>query len=157
MMKSQLSQYLCLMNEIKLLQKETDAAKEEFEDACKEVRKVSDTVQGSSTDWPYCLHTMTIEGASADVRKNRTRARKGAASAISRLWDRKAACVEELDRLTAYIDSIGDSEVRQILTLRYIVGCNGKAMPWADVAAHMGPYATADSVRKIHDRFLGGK
>ena len=45
MMKSQLSQYLCLMNEIKLLQKETDAAKEEFEDACKEVRKVSDTVR----------------------------------------------------------------------------------------------------------------
>lgn len=61
-------------------------------------------------------------------------------------------CFYELNRLNRYIQSIDDSEMRMILTLRYING-----FCWEQVAASISIYATADSVRKAHDRFLRKK
>jgi hypothetical protein len=58
-------------------------------------------------------------------------------------------CIYEFNRLNNYIQSIEDSEMRMILTLRYING-----MCWEQVAAGISPYASGDSVRKAHDRFL---
>ncbi len=58
-------------------------------------------------------------------------------------------CFYELNRLNRYIQSIDDSEMRQILSLRYING-----LSWNQVAASISIYATEDSVRKAHDRFL---
>lgn len=60
-----------------------------------------------------------------------------------------AKCLRERQRLEEYISGVDDSEMRQILSLRYISG-----LPWAQVAAHISPYATADSVRIAHNRFL---
>lgn len=58
-------------------------------------------------------------------------------------------CFYELNRLNRYIQSIEDSEMRMILSLRYVNG-----LCWDQVAASISMYATADSVRKAHDRFL---
>jgi len=58
-------------------------------------------------------------------------------------------CFYELNRLNRYINSIDDAEMRMILTFRYING-----LPWEQVAACISPYASGDSVRKAHDRFL---
>lgn len=58
-------------------------------------------------------------------------------------------CFYELNRLNRYINSVSNSEMRLILSLRYING-----LPWEQVAASISPYATSDSVRKAHDRFL---
>ena len=61
-------------------------------------------------------------------------------------------CFYELNRLNRYIQSIADSEMRMILSLRYING-----LGWEQVAASISPYATASSVRMMHNRFLKEK
>lgn len=61
-------------------------------------------------------------------------------------------CFFELNRLNRYINSIEDSEMRMILSLRYING-----LCWEQVAASISPYASGESVRKAHDRFLAKK
>jgi hypothetical protein len=58
-------------------------------------------------------------------------------------------CFYELNRLNRYIESLEDVEMRMILTFRYING-----LPWEQVAMNISPYASGDSVRKAHDRFL---
>ena len=61
-------------------------------------------------------------------------------------------CFYELNRLNRYIQSVDDSEIRMILSLRYVNG-----LCWEQVAASISVYASGDSVRKAHDRFLRGK
>lgn len=61
-------------------------------------------------------------------------------------------CFYELSRLNRYINSINDSEMRMILSLRYING-----LCWEQVAQSISPYASGESVRKAHDRFLKKK
>lgn len=58
-------------------------------------------------------------------------------------------CFYELNRINRYIQSIDDSEMRQIIALRYVNG-----LSWNQVAASISVYATESSVRKAHDRFL---
>ena len=57
-------------------------------------------------------------------------------------------CFYELNRLTRYINGIEDSQIRQILSLRYING-----LPWQQIAFTIGGN-TAESVRKTANRFL---
>ena len=61
-------------------------------------------------------------------------------------------CFYELNRLNRYINSIDDSEMRLILSLRYING-----LCWEQVAASISLCASGESVRKAHDRFLRKK
>ena len=58
-------------------------------------------------------------------------------------------CFCELNRLTRYINSVDDSLMRQILTLKYING-----LSWVQIAFSLGGDNTADSVRMAHKRFL---
>lgn len=57
--------------------------------------------------------------------------------------------VIEYRRITRYIDSIDDVQMRMILSLRYVNG-----LSWQQVAYSVGGNNTADGVRKAHDRFL---
>lgn len=57
-------------------------------------------------------------------------------------------CWYELNRLNRYIQSVEDSEIRQILALRYVNG-----LSWYQVAANLG-YADESVPRKRHNRFL---
>ena len=58
-------------------------------------------------------------------------------------------CIHERQRLERYISEIPDSEVRIILTLRFING-----LPWSQVAACIGDGNTADRVKKVCYRYL---
>lgn len=58
-------------------------------------------------------------------------------------------CWQELFRLSGFIDSVEDSQMRQILSMRYIGQCS-----WDQIAIHLGGGNTADGVRKAHDRYL---
>ena len=58
-------------------------------------------------------------------------------------------CFSELNRLNRFINSIEDSQMRMILSLRYING-----LPWEQVAASISYALSGESVRKAHDRFL---
>ena len=58
-------------------------------------------------------------------------------------------CWYELNRLNRFIQSIDDSQMRQIMTLRYING-----LSWRQVAMSIGGGNTEDGVRMMHNRFL---
>ena len=58
-------------------------------------------------------------------------------------------CFYELSRLNRYIQSVDDSQMRMILSLRYINGFS-----WRQIAFSIGGGNTEDGVRKAHDRFL---
>lgn len=58
-------------------------------------------------------------------------------------------CFYEFNRLNRFIQSIEDSQLRMILSLRYING-----LSWLQIALSIGGSNTADSIRMQHDRFL---
>ena len=58
-------------------------------------------------------------------------------------------CFYELNRLNRYIESIEDSQMRMIISLRYVNGLN-----WTQVAMSIGCGNTPDGVRMMHNRFL---
>lgn len=61
---------------------------------------------------------------------------------IQRSW-------RQLVKLQAFINGVEDCQLQEILTLRYING-----LSWNQVAFSIGGGNTADSVRKMHERFL---
>lgn len=58
-------------------------------------------------------------------------------------------CYDEYNKLMEYINSVDDSYIRQIMTLRYIHG-----MSWRRIAHQMGGGNTSDSVRMACNRYL---
>jgi hypothetical protein len=58
-------------------------------------------------------------------------------------------CFYELNRLNRYIESVTDSQMRIILSLRYVNGLN-----WVHIAMSLGGGNTPDGERKAHDQFL---
>ena len=58
-------------------------------------------------------------------------------------------CFYELNRLNRFIASIEDSQMRMILSLRYVNG-----LSWEQVAASISSCISGESVRKAHERFL---
>lgn len=61
-------------------------------------------------------------------------------------------CFYELNRLNRYISSVEDSQMRMILSLRYING-----LSWRQIAWSIGGGNTENGVRMIHNRFLADK
>lgn len=58
-------------------------------------------------------------------------------------------CFYELNRLDRFIQSVEDSEMRIILTLRYSQG-----LSWQQIAQSMGVSGDGSTERKKHNRFL---
>lgn len=58
-------------------------------------------------------------------------------------------CFYELNRLYRFVESIEDSQMRMIISLRYING-----LSWEQVAASVDSEASEDSIRMLHNRFL---
>lgn len=129
MTKDRLNQIRYLKNEIKLLQKEYREM---------ETPMVADCVTGSRTSIPYDKHAITITGI--DYGKIR-RAKRKIERKISELMD-------ELDELECYIDTIGDSEIRQIIRLRYRNG-----LSWQQIAFEIGHHDEQYPRRKF-DKFI---
>jgi len=135
MNKDQLRQLRHLKSEIRLLKQQIDNLESEI---------VTDRVRGSDVEHPYIEKTYIIRGLAYDRRK------------IKRLKEKLQRRVDDLIDLVVeineYIETIDDSLLRQIITLRHVNG-----LTWDQVAASIGGGNTADSVRMMHDRFLEGK
>ena len=58
-------------------------------------------------------------------------------------------CFYELNRLNRYIQSVEDSQMRMILTLRYVNG-----LTWRQIAKSMGVAGDGSTERKKLNRFL---
>ena len=132
MNKDQLRQLRHLKSEIRLLKQQIDNLESEI---------VTDRVRGSDVEHPYIERTYIIRGLAYDRRK------------IKRLKEKLQRRVDDLIDLVVeineYIETIDDSLLRQIITLRHVNG-----LTWDQVAASIGGGNTADGVRMIHDRFL---
>jgi len=60
-----------------------------------------------------------------------------------------ASCLYELKKLYKYLETVPESRMRLILSLRYI-----NALSWSQIATCISNDLTADDIKKIHDRFL---
>lgn len=77
---------------------------------------------------------------------------KGCEAELEALWRRldarRARCLKLLGALYAFIDSIDDSRMRQIMTYRYVDGRS-----WESVARKIGE-VDEQYPRRLHNRFL---
>lgn len=93
---------------------------------------VCGTVVGSSPDFPFVKHTITIGGVEHSEKYAETMAQ------IQRLKRQKR-------RIERFVSSISDSQTRRIFELRYIKG--DYCPSWNAVAFAVGGGNTADGVR----------
>lgn len=100
---------------------------------------VCGTVVGSSPDFPFVKHTITVGGVEHSEKYAETMAQ------IQRLKRQKR-------RIERFVSSISDSQTRRIFELRYIKG--DYCPSWNAVAFAVGGGNTADGVRKIAKRYL---
>ena len=125
----QLEQYRDMRQEAKLWEKELADLRRK----CGGV--VKDTVSGSSAEYPYTAHPVTIAGVQTKPSQRITRREK-------RLQDRKEKLETMLDEIDAAIDQLPDSQLRQIIQYHYIKGYG-----WEKTAQLVGGKNTGDSVR----------
>lgn len=105
----QLEQYEAMVREKKLWEAELDALYKKYGGP------VKDTVRGSSAEYPYTEHPVTIAGI--PTRPNKRILRKE-----ERLKRRRAEVAGQLEQIEDFIDGLEDSQLRQIIHYRYIRG-----------------------------------
>ncbi len=121
MNKEELSRFMEIEGEIKLIKKELAKLSPEY-------RK--DAVTGSDVSFPYIAHQVKIEGYDYNTFFKKVKRIE------KRLNDKLEELVDAKDKITEYIyNSIPDSELRQILVYKYIDGKTskeiGEEMGWA--------------------------
>jgi DNA-directed RNA polymerase specialized sigma subunit len=125
--------------ELKYLKEEIEQLKKQLEDF--EFKVVTDSVTGSSPYFPYVSHSIKITGVDErDFEVKTSRIRKQIKNRIEDLMDKTA-------KLNEYISTVPDSEMRIILSYRYING-----LTWEEIGVSMN-YATS-TVRNKHDKFI---
>lgn len=103
---------------------------------------VCGTVVGSSPDFPFVKHTITVGGVEHSEKNAETMAQ------IQRLKRQKR-------RIERFVSSISDSMTRRIFELKYIKG--DYCPSWNAVALAVGGGNTADGVRMRALRYLRKK
>lgn len=132
--KQKLSQLYHLKNEIELIKRQINDIG---------FSMTTDTVKGSDTGFPYVYHPITIMGVDyGEYERKAGRLKRQ----LQRRLDEYMDTVAEINK---YIESVEDSEMRQILSLRYI-----NNLTWQQIAAHMGTMGDGSTERKKTDRFL---
>lgn len=123
MTKNELGQLLNLRKEIR----ELDAKVEKIQN--QRVGKVMDKVHTSMLDFPYVYTTKTIMGID---NKGVKKQRKVLTESELLLLKRRKQAVETEYRISQYINSINDSRIRRIISLKYEEG-----LSWSKVADNM--------------------
>jgi len=138
MTKKELSQLRHLNKEIEMLKQQIANLENQVE-----METVSDVVSGSNPEWPYEQRRFHIEGLDIQgYEKRLRRLRRKLVWKLEELMDKR-------EKLEEYINTIPDSELRMIFTLRYING-----LSWQQIAAHLGFEGDGSTQRKKHDRYL---
>ena len=103
----------------------------------------ADKVIGSSKSFPYTTMSFHIEGVDAEDYNRRTKRLK------NKLVNKKNELLALQEEVQNFVDAIEDSLTRQIITLRFI-----NCLSWNEIAEKVGVNSSADSIRKISERFL---
>lgn len=146
-LKKELSQYQDLTREVRMLEDQLSRLQTRRKDINNNVK--TDSVRGSMPTFPFVLHTISVKGLTDEEIGEKASIKQDIAKSRKRLTKQCAECAKEYDALTAFIANVEESEMRQILTWRYVYGYS-----WQTIAAQMGSDASEDSVRVAHDRFL---
>ena len=132
------------LKKIDYLHHEIDYIKKKIADY-KPAKVVRDSTRGSSAQFPYTEHTMTIEGM--ENKKDYL------TEYYDKLYRFKFKLQEEIKRIETDIEEIEDSKIRQIIRYRYF-----DKMTWNEVADELSKendkIMSEDSVRMLLNRFL---
>ncbi len=113
----------------------------EAEHLRKQLNTVSDTVSGSSPEFPYTKHSIKLEGLQ---QKHQAQLHTAYLRAYS-----------EQIKLEAFIQSVEDPLVRDIIRLKFIENKqNGRPYRWDDLPDEIVGY-TVDALKKRLYRYLG--
>ena len=132
MNKEELSKLIKIKAEIEQIKRELETIVPEF---------AVDSVQASSTSFPYTQYNLKIEGRDYGSYERKTKRIR------NRLNRKLEELMEEKDMLVEYICGLSDSDLRQILMYRYING-----LTWGEIGISMN-YGTS-TIRLKHDTFL---
>jgi len=144
--KGELSQLYHLNREIERDQHRINELRRTLEDVKNET--ATDSVKGSMVNFPYTQRSIKIEGLT-DIDENKIyKLRSEIADTVKLIELKQEQSILEYNRLSRYICEIPDSEMRQIMSLRYING-----LSWHQVARHIGEYDESFP-RQKHNRWL---
>lgn len=144
--KEDLSQMLMLKHEIRLLDDQLSRLKEKRLEMNGSV--LTDSVRGSMSCEPFVIHNIPVVGLSENDVAVKTAIRDQITDLKIQLSKRRDECDKEYIRLNRFISTVDDSEMRQILTLKYIYGKS-----FQQIANRLG-YCDEGTPRKKHDKFL---
>lgn len=102
-----LEQYADMRREARMWERELDELR-------KKNAVVKDTVRGSMSSFPYTSHPVTIQGVPKPSKRFAAREK--------RLEERRERIAEQLAEIDDFIDSLEDSQLRQIIQYRYVKG-----------------------------------
>lgn len=100
------------------------------------------SVDGSMTEYPYSKVHYKVVAVSPKYEEEMNKY-------LDILSDRKVKAIENLNFLESFINKIEDSRLRLIFEYKYV-----DQYSWEKIAFKLGNGATADSIRKEHDRYL---
>ncbi len=125
MTKKQLKQYRNLKKEISNLESRIHNA------------VLRDTAQGSMSEFPYTKHSIKLEGVPDEDNTYR-----------NQLLESKINCRLEFNKLNDFINSIEDSQLRQIFRYKFV---DGRSNQW--IALKLGYQDESTIRRKINNYF----
>ena len=137
MTKEELLNYRKIKAEIESIKQEILDVKTEYKSSL-----VTDSVTGSSSTFPYTKHSIKIEGLPYNYENKVRRIER-------KLNNKLKELIDERDKLAEYIYTLQDSEIRAIMTYRFI-----NSMSWTEIAKKIGAGYTTDCIRKKCSRFL---
>lgn len=129
------------LSQIKYIKSEIDIIKNQIYNL--EPEMVTDKVTGSSPYFPYTQRSFQLEGIDIEDYHRKSRRLQ------NKLMKKKNELLELQEEVNDFINNIDNSLLRQIITLKYMDG-----MSWQEVASIIGGNNTADSVRKMAERYL---
>jgi len=133
MTRQKLKQIRHLKREIELLQEQIVHLEAEI---------VTDKVTGSDPDHPWTERSFIIRGLPGERNEKLLRLRDRLERRMNDLQDLRAEIFE-------WVEGIEDSLLRQVIILRHVNG-----LSWRQVAREIGGRNTAESIRKLHDRYF---
>ena len=129
------------LSQVKYKKREIALISEQIEDLYDSISATSDSVQ-SAAEFPYCKHTIKIAGK--DITSLSRMSGK-----VTKLRERQRKLEIEVDRAEDFIEKLTDSQLRQIIELKYIRG-----MSWNMVAQRVYDYPDGDRARKKTERYF---
>ena len=141
MTKTALEQYISVKQEIREIEARIERLNNKLDRINRE-GNVKDAVKGGNGGF----QTFHIEGFPV---AEEDEAKYLLSKNIRLLEERKAKAAELVVSVEEYLNTLDDSRMRRMISMKYIEG-----MSWCKVAQRMGGRATEDSCKKQMERFL---